>query len=348
MPRGGANFTSQELAQVLSHYDIGIIQQIKPLIAGNRRAPKKIVVSDKGKFLLKRRAPGKEDLYRVAFAHSVQTHLATKNFPVAKVIPTKTEQNTALKLDHHIYELFEYVPGVRFDGSLESVCDAGRLLAEFHLNLVGFDYQPKTLRGSFHDSASVRGHLKSIGSEKSTTNSDRQLRQTAESLSLYYNQSSTRVNQLDFDEWPEQIIHGDWHPGNMLFYARKAVAILDFDSLKIASPTTDLANGMLQFSIVGGRPNPADWPDYLDQSKLVRFLRGYCEIIKPGKIQLDALLDLMIETIIAEAVLPIAATGFFGHLSGKDFLKMIYRKCKWMDDHRQLLLDAMHHSPEGL
>ena len=45
MPRGGANFTAEELAQVLSHYQIGIIQQINPLVAGNRRAPKKIIIS---------------------------------------------------------------------------------------------------------------------------------------------------------------------------------------------------------------------------------------------------------------------------------------------------------------
>ena len=132
----------------------------------------------------------------------------------------------------------------------------------------------------------------------------------------------------------------------MLFSDRSIVAVLDFDSLKIAPVVMDLANGMLQFSIVGGRPNPADWPDYLDQSKLARFLSGYCEIIKLDRSELDTLLDLMIETMIAEAVLPIAATGFFGNLSGADFLAMIQRKCEWIDEHRETLAEAIAHSLE--
>ena len=156
-----------------------------------------------------------------------------------------------------------------------------------------------------------------------------------------YNNSSVRVNELGFDSWDEQIIHGDWHPGNMLFSRSKLVAVLDFDSVKIAPTVTDLANGMLQFSIVGGRPNPADWPAYLDQAKLVKFLSGYREVIELNDNELDSLLDLMIETIIAEAVLPVAATGFFGHLSGADFLQMIQRKAQWLDRNRKTLIEAI-------
>jgi len=49
----------------------------------------------------------------------------------------------------------------------------------------------------------------------------------------------------------------------------------------------------------------------------------------------------MTETLIAEAVLPIAATGYFGNLAGADFLKMILRKCLWIKKHRQSLNDAV-------
>jgi len=152
-----------------------------------------------------------------------------------------------------------------------------------------------------------------------------------------YNESSVRINELGFDSWQHQVVHGDWHPGNMLFSKHKLAAVLDFDSVKIAPPLTDLANGMLQFSIVGGRPNPKDWPDYFDQDKLVQFLNGYRRVINLDKNKLDSLLDLMIETMIAEAVLPIVATGFFGHLSGVDFLKMILRKANWLNKNRKEL-----------
>jgi len=46
----------------------------------------------------------------------------------------------------------------------------------------------------------------------------------------------------------------------------------------------------------------------------------------------------MLETMIAESVLPVAATGFFGNLSGLDFLKMIRRKAEWLKKHRSKLI----------
>ena len=109
MPRGGAHFSSEELAQVLSHYDIGVIHQAKPLSAGNRRAPKMVITSERGKFLLKRRPKGKDDLYHVAFAHAIQSRLSEMEFPLAPFVATCDEKNTILHLNNHIYELFEFI-----------------------------------------------------------------------------------------------------------------------------------------------------------------------------------------------------------------------------------------------
>ena len=253
---------------------------------------------------------------------------------------TCDEKNTILHLNNRIYELFEFVSGSRYDGSAEATADTGRQLANFHRYLTDFAEKWKPLRGSFHDSSTVRTHLKTTGREKATGD-DKKLQRTAETLMALYNASSIRVSELGFDSWPEQIVHGDWHPGNMLFSNRNLTAVLDFDSVKIASTVTDLANGMLQFSIVGNRPNPADWPDYLDQAKLVQFLNGYRKVIALDENQLNSLLDLMIETMIAEAILPVAATGFFGNLSGLDFLRMIQRKAEWLDNNRDTLIQAI-------
>jgi Ser/Thr protein kinase RdoA (MazF antagonist) len=340
MPRGGAHFSSEELAQVLSHYDIGVIHQAKPLSAGSRRAPKLVITSERGKFLLKRRHKGKDDLYHVAFAHAIQSRLSEMEFPLAPLVATCDEKNTILHLNNRIYELFEFVSGSRYDGSAEATADTGQQLANFHRHLTDFAQEWRPPGGSFHDSSIVRTHLKTTGREIATGD-DKKLQRTAEILMALYNASSIRVSELGFDSWPEQIVHGDWHPGNMLFSNHQMIALLDFDSVKIASTVTDLANGMLQFSIVGNRPNPADWPDYLDQAKLVQFLNGYRKVIALDENQLNSLLDLMIETMIAESILPVAATGFFGNLSGLDFLRMIQRKAEWLDNNRDKLIQAI-------
>ncbi len=337
---GGARFSSRELARVLSHYDIGVIHQVTPLSGGSRRAPKMAIVSEQGKFLVKRRPKGKNDLCRISFAHSVQSYLSEKTFPVTSLVPTRDGNTTILQLNNHIYEFFKFVSGSRYDGSAEATVDAGRHLAKFHLHLADFTGQYEPPKGSFHDSTVVRRHLKMVVSDK-TDGPERKLQETAGVLMGLYNNSSVYVSALGFDSWPEQVIHGDWHPGNMLFSGGSLIAVLDFDSIKIAPAVTDLANGMLQFSIVGDRPNPADWPDYLDQAKLIQFLNGYREVIELEKNKLDSLPDLMIETMIAEAVLPVAATGFFGNMSGLDFLRMIRRKAEWIDQNRNKLIEAM-------
>jgi Ser/Thr protein kinase RdoA (MazF antagonist) len=343
MPRGGgASFAKEELARVLSHYELGIIQCIDRLIVGNRRAAKLIIVSERGRFLLKRRPKGSDDTQRVALAHSVQMYLVRSGLPVPLLISRRDEDNTVLSLEGHIYELFEYIDGARYDGSSQATTDAGKQLARLHIELAGFSSNWKPPQGSFHDSANVRIHLRTLASQKAGSESKIKLRQTGEELTTLYNASSTRVNELGFDSWPEQLVHGDWHPGNMLFKDGKVRAILDFDSIKLSQSVTDLANGMLQISIVGGRPNPADWPAYLDQAKLVQFLSGYRQLQSIEENRLNSLPDLMIETMIAEAVLPIAATGFFGNLSGLEFLKMIKRKCQWIDQNRETLTKAIH------
>lgn len=344
MPRGGANFSSEELVRVLSHYDVGVIHRVKPLAAGNRRAPKVIVRADKGTFLLKRRPRGRDDLDRVTFAHAVQRHLASRSFPVSSLLTTSDERKTVLSVDNHIYELFSFVTGSRCDASVEATEDAGRQLANLHRKLGDFAHDYEPFRGSFHDSSTVRQHLKMIRSDKRAGSAPR-TEAVTESLLVRYDRSSARVNRLGYHAWKRQVVHGDWHPGNLLFSGEKVVGVVDFDSIRIAPAVTDLANGMLQFSIVGDHPDPAEWPDSFDETRLFRFLGGYREAARISKRKVYSLVDLMIEAMIAEAVLPVAATGYFGHHSGVGFLKMIVRKTKWLRRHRKQMTEAMLAAP---
>src|SRR3954470_10893246 len=71
-------FSAEELAIVLSHFDIGVVDSIVEFPRGSRKAPKLLIVTETGKFLLKRRARGKDDPFKVAFCHALQLHLAAK------------------------------------------------------------------------------------------------------------------------------------------------------------------------------------------------------------------------------------------------------------------------------
>ena len=92
MLRTSANLTAEDLKGVLDYYDIGQFKKAETLKAGNAHAPKKIIHTDRGRFLLKRRARGKDDAYHVAFAHAVQLHLEKRGFPVPGIIITAKQQ----------------------------------------------------------------------------------------------------------------------------------------------------------------------------------------------------------------------------------------------------------------
>jgi len=108
------------------------------------------------------------------------------------------------------------------------------------------------------------------------------------------------------------------------------VAVIDYDSARLLPRIIDIANGALQFSIIGGDDDISKWPDYLDESRFKRFLRGYDEVNLLSQAEIRAIPPLMIEALIAEAVFPIAATGSFGKVEGMPFLQMVQRKIRWL------------------
>ena len=125
-------FDPRELAIVLSHYDLGIIEQIRAYPRGSPRSPKVRLKSRRGVFLLKRRAPGRDDPYRVAFSHSLQLYLAERGYPVANLVGTRDTNNSMLQVGGRIYEMFEHRSGARYNGSARATERSGGALASLH------------------------------------------------------------------------------------------------------------------------------------------------------------------------------------------------------------------------
>jgi len=94
--KGYLKFKTDELAIVMSHYDIGIIRKIREFPRGSRKAPKLLIKGSDQYYLLKRRARGKDDPYKVAFCHQLQMFLADKQFPLPHLIGTREDNNSML------------------------------------------------------------------------------------------------------------------------------------------------------------------------------------------------------------------------------------------------------------
>ncbi len=328
-------FETDELAICLSHYDLGLLHTITEFPRGSRRSPKVILECERGKFLFKRRAKGKDDLRKVAFTHEIQLSLAAQNFPLPHLLGTRGDNNSMLVLGEHIYEMFEYIAGEGYDASLASTLHAGHILGLYHKLLRDFtsDYAPPT--GSYHNADAIRQAIRNTVRSLPVASRPpaEELEKTVKNLEEAYLFCAGAVNKLGLPGWETQVVHGDWHPGNMLFRDKRVAAVIDYDAARKQQRAIDLANGALQFSILGGGDDPAQWVDYLDQNRFKRFLRGYDSVNVVSVAELKAIPLLMCEAMIAEAVLPIAATGSFGRMNGFAFLQMIARKVQWILDH---------------
>jgi len=331
--RARAEFDRAELEAVLGCFEIGEIKRVEPLAKGSRKAPKVVLTTDRGRYLLKRRAPGRDNPAKVAFSHGVQRHLARSGFPLPLLQPAR-DGRTMLVLDGRIYEMFEHVSGEPFDRSPGAAQDAGRVLGLFHRALEGYraDWEPS--RNCYHDNNGVRTSLNglpaAIGMHDSVAGQESELQATVNQLYDAYDRASAAVEAAGFRDWPSQVVHTDWHPGNMLFDGGRVSAVIDYDSLHWLPCATDVANAVLQFSILGEGTDPLSWPAAPDEARVKRFLAGYTSAHALDDEERRLMPHMMIEALISEAVCPVAATGSFGRMEGYRFLRMVLEKARWL------------------
>lgn len=335
-------YEANELREVCARFEIGKIKAVREFRRGSSRSPKVIVETDRGEFLLKRRSIamlGADGLAKVRQAHAVQALLAAKKFPLPPLMPTHDEWNTIVEREGAIYELFSYVTGNPYDGSLDGALDAGTLLGGFHTILDGraaelarFTPWPTT---HYHRARGLEASFEQIVAKLGEGS-----RRVVNRLRVMATHAARMVDAAGFGQWPATLIHADWHPGNMLFSGSRVVAVIDYDTVRLAPRIIDIANGAMQFAMVmESSVRPGDGPPIatvgLDQARFKRFFRGY-ESVKGALLsqaELSIVPWLMIEALIVEAVAPIAQTGRFGHLDGLAFLQLADAKAAWVAEH---------------
>ncbi|MCJ7544305.1 MAG: phosphotransferase, partial [Phycisphaerae bacterium] len=239
--------------------------------------------------------------------------------------------------------MFEYVEGGSYDASPQATRSAGRALALYHSLLADFRSTFRLPSGSYHDADSVR---QAVHPTVGALPLDRRpqpevVTAAAQWLAESYRFCGQQSDNAGLRSWNEQIVHGDWHPGNMLFRDQAVVAVVDYDAARLQQRVIDLANGALQFSIIGGSDDTTVWPEQVDLPRFGAFMAGYAEVCPPSPGERRAVPFLMCEAMIAEAVLPIAATGSFGRIDGFAFLNMVQRKVAWILKHLHELHAAM-------
>ena len=343
---GRARFEGAEIRRVLDAYPLGEVTGIQEFPAGSRQAPKVRVSSTEGEYLLKRRVARSELVERAIFNHGFQLHLEGCGVPVARLVGTRRENRSMLLEDDRVYELFEWIDGRRLVKAAPEVRNAGRILGRLHEAGSSF-HPPKTsdLAG-FHAATSVSLAFDRLGSAILAADVSLDAQAVSDrvgDLRCRLEQAREQVEAAGWGDLPRQPIHGDWHPGNLLFTPSSPTlrqpgvvrAIVDFDASRIEPRIVDLANGLLHFAMRSQRDrSPAEWPPSLSPDRIRAMIEGWREASGTTlSLESEVLPPLMIEALIAESIVPIARSGTFAGVPGFAFLGMVLEKVRWIERH---------------
>jgi len=190
---------------------------------------------------------------------------------------------------------------------------------------------------SFHQKEKVLHVISELESVLARNESHERLRgidETVAFLLSQYTKAHAFIEASDFSTYPSCVVHGDWHPGNTLYKDGEIIAVIDFDSLRKSPRITDIANGVLQFSIRMGDAEDVDrWPETFRGHTIRSMVQSYNQFstIPLSDAERSIIPSLMVEALIAESIIPIHSTGSFGRICGSSFLRMVERKLRWLE-----------------
>ena len=329
-------FNAREVAQVLSHYDLGVISNIREYRRGSRRAPKLKLETERGEYMLKRKNTG-HSRERAEAGHALQAYAAAAGVPVAALVPMR-HGGTLLSLGDSLYEMYEWVQGSRFERDPEQAREAGVALARLHRAFAPLELGAELPTGGFSEIHAVRRslYLADAAASERLQGADREtVRASAASLDGHLERIEQKLVERGLPLQRMSVCHGDFHPGNTLWFGVALGAVIDFDSARHEAIAAEVANATLQFSLkhrVG--ENPDAWQIGLDTDRLRAFSAGYRS--QPATVPLDQVAPLvpwlMMSAVIAEAAAPIARDGDFAGIPAAPFLRATTRLVDWISD----------------
>jgi Ser/Thr protein kinase RdoA (MazF antagonist) len=290
-PRDGA-VRREEVLEALRRFGIAEAR-VRVVPRGSKRAPKFLVEHRGERLLLKRRRPNGGAASDVGA--EIQAALAERGFRVP-AIRRDLEGRSVAVVGGSAWELVEFVEGARYPRTVGAGSSAGAMLATLHRVLETMR-TPGTRSASFHDSPLVRRTLEGVAEDAAASLHADRLRRVRR-FADRYEQAAARVRPI-WPEIPRSLLHGDFHPGNLLFDGDSVVAVLDWEAVREDASLAEFASAAFHFSLPSGLlAENAPPPEGLRLDLLAAFAAGFGGV--PAGLG-PATVELTMEAAIAEA-----------------------------------------------
>ena len=261
---------------VLEHYDLGSLVEITPEPGGTANANVRVTTSQ-GEFYLRRRARHYATPAIIAHDQAYRTHLAAHGLPVAPPEAAR-EGQTTVQIGEEAFEItLEQTGDPPALEDLGNLAAMGEFLGRVHIAADGF--QPPTDKGW--------GRYDSPAAAQALTEHLRTLHPTGEqaaALETLHRCSAALCESFPdagYEQLPQQVIHGDYHPANLKCVGSEVTGLFDFDMASRQPRMLDVADGLLFGGLVraeafdGGTMAALTRGGTLDPARMQAFARGY-------------------------------------------------------------------------
>lgn len=335
--------TTADIAQVLSHYDLGKLSNVTQASRGfvNETA----FVQTATDRLVVRRNQRRLSEATQRYRHQIINRLYEQGFPTPALIPTN-DGDTLLKLDGRTFEIMTFVKGEDFNSERpQQLTSVGEMLAHYH-NIVR-DMPPPP------DENPRRYSPQGVLAMNETLLKRDMMGDLTPMLS-WYDLRGARLRSLlpdeTYDRLPHLPIHGDIHRDNVLFAGDQVVALLDYDQVAWDTPVADLADALVAFASVD-KPCILNWGVFqgpLDEERAELLIEGYTRVAGLSPLEIS-MLPVLLEVLWLEGELGRAISTPEGdpdyHLA---VLQQGHDLSRWLDANRERLMEQWTALANGL
>ncbi len=275
-----------ELAEILSHYDLGLPAGSELNDRGFVNTSYAITTTrpggEKRTYFLRKYKPGiKEE--ELLFEHTLIRHLYEKDLcPVAWVYPTHAGKSYLERdegVENRYYAIFDYLPGEDRYTWIYPCCtpseieNSAAVLARFHSALIDLTPQGMRYESKILDLLpQILKGLEEIPNRSKGTIFDAYLLDNLNLVRDHMQKTLDKLGEPGCLSMPQMPIHCDYHPGNLKFEGDEVTALFDFDWSKVDYRCFDIGLALFYFFTSWERE---DGHFRLDEAAL--FLKAYQE-----------------------------------------------------------------------